>query len=148
MTTLEFDHVGVNVHDIDRVGRFFTALGFTCEGPFDLHGEWLDQLIGLRDAQVDMITATMPGGTASVEILAFNPVPDTDDDTALSVDAHGYRHVAFRVDDVGVFRSRAEAAGYRAIGDPVETGGAYRMYIAGPEGLFVEFIQPLPTPGG
>ena len=62
----------------------------------------------------------------------------------LPANAHGYRHVAYRVTDIDAVVAQARAAGYRTVGDVVDHQDIYRLaYIRGPEGLIVEVAEPL-----
>jgi catechol 2,3-dioxygenase-like lactoylglutathione lyase family enzyme len=141
MATMGFDHVGLNVEDLEAARGFFAALGFTCDGPWPLEGEWLDRLIGIPGAHADMVTAVPPSGDGVIEILAFPA--STRPEAGPGVDAHGLRHIAFRVEDAQAFVELARQAGFEAVGAIVETGGALRVYVRGPEGVFVEAVQPL-----
>ena len=144
MASFEFDHMSVVVHDLEAVTQFFVALGFRCEGRAELGGTWVDRIIGLEGTQVKMAMVSAPDGSGKLELSEFqSPVP-ADDRTELPANAHGYRHIAFRVPDIEAVLAKAQAAGYGTMGDVVDYEDIYRLaYIRGPEGLIVEVAQPL-----
>jgi len=48
MASIQFDHVGVVVHDLEATAQFFVDRGFHREGPIEVSGEWVDRVVGLE----------------------------------------------------------------------------------------------------
>ena len=46
------DHVGVIVDDLEAATEFFLDLGLEREGATSVQGEWVDNVIGLKDVQL------------------------------------------------------------------------------------------------
>ena len=58
-----FDHVGITVDDLDAVTSFFLKLGLEQEGESQIvEGDWLDTVIGIDDARVEVVMLQTPGG--------------------------------------------------------------------------------------
>ena len=56
----DFVHIGLVVEDLDETVRFLALLGFDCGKPAVHSGEWIDQIIGLDDATVEVVMAAAP----------------------------------------------------------------------------------------
>ena len=144
MATFEFDHVGVVVHNLEATARFFAYLGFDRGEPFDVGGSWVDRIIGLEGTRVEGIMVTAPGGSGKLELIKFHEPTRADDQTELPANAHGYRHMAFRVTDIDAVIAQARVAGYDTVGDIVDFENVFRIVQhRGPEGLIVEVAQPI-----
>jgi catechol 2,3-dioxygenase-like lactoylglutathione lyase family enzyme len=148
MASFRFDHVCAVVHDLEGVARFFTDLGFRSEGPTEVGGTWLDRVIGVDGARVEVIVMREPDGTGRLELVSFVEPAPAEDHAELPANAHGYRHIAYQVDDVDAVVAQAREAGYDTIGDVVAYQDTYRLaFIRGPEGLIVEVAEPLQPSG-
>lgn len=144
MASIEFDHVGVVVHDLEATAQFFVDLGFHHEGPIEVSGAWVDRIVGLEGVRAELIMVTAPDGSGKLELTAFHEPTRAEDQTELPANAHGYRHIAYRVTDIDAVVAQARAAGYYTVGDVVDYQDLYRLaYIRGPEGLIVEVAEPL-----
>ncbi|MDP5226595.1 MULTISPECIES: VOC family protein [Arthrobacter] len=149
MTTFKLDHIGVTVQDLEQVIAFFEALGFEVEGRAEVGGPWADRVNGLDGTQVEMAMVRPPGGGAGkLELTRFIAPPAEGNPAGLPVNAYGFSHVCFQVDDVRSVVSRAEAAGYGLVRELVNYQDVYLLaYIKGPEGLLVEVAEALQPPG-
>lgn len=144
MASIEFDHVGVVVHDLEVTAQFFVDLGFHREGPIEVSGAWVDRVVGLEGVRVELIIVNAPDGSGKLELTAFHEPTRAQDQVELPANAHGYRHIAYRVTNIDAVVARARAAGYDTVGDVVDYRDSYRLaYIRGPEGLIVEVAEPL-----
>src|ERR1700735_5060605 len=66
-----FVHVGLVVEDLDETVRFLAPLGFDCDEPGVYSGEWIDRIIGLEDATVEVVMARAPDGSDVFEVVRF-----------------------------------------------------------------------------
>jgi hypothetical protein len=57
-----FGHVGLVVEDLDETVRFLAVLGLHCGEPGVFNGEWIDRIIGLQNATVEVVMARAPEG--------------------------------------------------------------------------------------
>jgi len=49
-----FVHIGLVVEDLEETVRFLALLGFDCGKPGVFGGEWIDRIIGLENATVEV----------------------------------------------------------------------------------------------
>jgi hypothetical protein len=72
MASLEFDHVGVVMHDLESTARLFVGLGFIREGPIVVSGSWMDRIIGLEGARAELTTVRASDGHEHLELTTFH----------------------------------------------------------------------------
>ena len=97
-----FVHVGLVVEDLDETVRFLALLGFDCGEPGVFSGEWIDRIIGLENATVEVVMARAPDGSDMFEVVRFHspsagaqePAPAANQDSASEGSARstGNRH--------------------------------------------------------
>lgn len=146
MVVIEFDHVGVVVHNLEVTAQFFVDLGFHREGPIEVSGAWVDRVVGMEGVRAELIIVTAPDGSGKLELTAFHEPTRARDQAEPPANAHGYRHIAYRVTNIDAVVAQAREAGYHTVGDVVDYQDSYRLaYIRGPEGLIVEVAEPLPS---
>lgn len=145
MTTFRLDHVGVTVRDLEGALAFFQALGFEVEGRAEVGGPWADRVNGLDGTQVEMAMVRPPGGgEGKLELTRFISPPAEGDSDGRPVNAYGFSHICYQVDDVQDVVARAQEAGYGLVRELVNYQDVYLLaYIRGPEGLLVEVAQAL-----
>ena len=136
------DHVGITVADLDRALAFFVDLGLEVEGRTFLEGEFLDTVVGLRDARTEMIVLRAPDGGAGVELATFiRPEHQPGSPAAMATEL-GLRSVAFEVEDLQAIVDRLAAGGYDLVGGIGEYEGVWRMAsVRGPEGIIVSLAE-------
>jgi catechol 2,3-dioxygenase-like lactoylglutathione lyase family enzyme len=139
-----FDHVGITVEDLDTTTAFFETLGLEVEGRTFVEGEFIDTVIGMRDARTEIVMLRPPGGGTALELSSFvrpDPLPGSHRAPANEL---GLRSVAFEVDDLQAVVDRAAADGYGLVGGIGEYEGAWRMaYVRGPEGILVALAEQI-----
>jgi catechol 2,3-dioxygenase-like lactoylglutathione lyase family enzyme len=139
-----FVHVGLVVEDLDETVGFLGLLGFDCGEPGMFSGEWIDRIIGLEDATVEVVMARVPDGSDVFEVVRFRSPSTRAQEPAPAANRPGLRHVAFTVDDVRSVVDRLREAGWETIGEIVDYENVYRLcYVRGPEGLIVELAERL-----
>lgn len=141
---MRLNHVGLVVRDLAAAAQFFQDLGFTCEGPAEVGGPWVDRVIGISGARSRIMFVNAPDGGASLELTEFSSPASVEDPIDLPANSLGLRHVAYEVQDIQALITKAQAAGYPLVGEVVDYQDVYRLaYIRGPEGLLLELAQPL-----
>jgi catechol 2,3-dioxygenase-like lactoylglutathione lyase family enzyme len=145
----DFVHIGLVVEDLDETVRFLTVLGFDCGKPGVFSGDWIDRIIGLEDATVELVMVRFPDGSDVFEVVRFRSPSAGSDEPAPAANRPGLRHVAFKVDDVHRVVDRLREAGWDTVGEIVDYENTFRLcYVRGPEGLIVELAERLEgTPG-
>jgi catechol 2,3-dioxygenase-like lactoylglutathione lyase family enzyme len=144
MGVSSFVHAGVVVDDLAVVVEFLTSLGLECGEPMTVEGEWLDRIVDLPGARVEIVMARAPDGTGTLELAKFHAPPADADAEPAPPNRPGIRHIAYTVDDLRAVVDRMRTAGWDTVGDVVDYEGDYLLcYVRGPEGLIVELAEPL-----
>ncbi|HKP92151.1 MAG TPA: VOC family protein [Thermoleophilaceae bacterium] len=141
---IDFVHIGLVVEDLDETVRFLSLLGFDCGEPAVHGGEWIDRIIGLENATVEVVMARGPDGGDVFEVVRFRSPSASAEERAPAANRPGLRHVAFKVDDVRGVVDRVREAGWETVGEIVDYEGTFLLcYVRGPEGLIVELAERL-----
>ena len=142
--SISFEHVGVVVNDLETVAQFFAALGFDRGEPFEVGGPWVDRINGVESTRVTGMFVTAPDGSGAMELIEFHEPTRVQDPVNLPANAHGFRHIAYRVSDMDEMVARVRSAGYELVGEVVNYEDVFLLaYVRGPEGLIVELAQPV-----
>jgi len=137
-----FDHVGITVADLDMVSAFFVELGFEVEGRTLLEGEFLDTVIGIRDASTEIVMLRPSDGGVGLELASFiRPDPEPGSPAAMANEL-GLRSLAIEVDDLQAIIERLKKDGYGLVGGVGEYEHVWRMAaVRGPEGIIVSLAE-------
>ena len=136
-----FDHIGITVTDLDAAAAFFTALGLEVEGRSFVEGEFIDTVIGIRNARTEILMLTSPDGGTKVELSSFVR-PDPVVPPIAQANEIGLRSVAFEVDDLQVAVDRVAADGYELVGGIGQFEEVWTMaYVRGPDGIIVALAE-------
>jgi catechol 2,3-dioxygenase-like lactoylglutathione lyase family enzyme len=140
----DFVHIGLVVEDLDEMVRFLGLLGFDCSEPGVFGGEWIDRIIALENATVEVVMARGPDGNDVFEVVRFRSPSAGAQEPAPAANRPGLRHVAFKVDDVRGIVDRVREAGWETVGEIVNYQSTFLLcYVRGPEGLIVELAERL-----
>jgi catechol 2,3-dioxygenase-like lactoylglutathione lyase family enzyme len=140
----DFVHIGLVVEDLDETVRFLSLLGFECGEPGVFSGEWIDRIIGLENATVEVVMARGPDGSDMFEVVRFDSPSSGAQESAPAANRPGLRHIAFKVDDVRGLVARIREAGWDTVGEIVDYESTFLLcYVRGPEGLIVELAERL-----
>ncbi len=139
-----FVHVGLVVEDLAETVRFLALLGFDCGEPGVFSGEWIDRIIGLENARVEVVMARLPDGSDMFEVVRFHSPSAGAQEPASAANGPGLRHIAFTVDDVRDVVDRVREGGWDTVGEIVDYENTFLLcYVRGPEGLIVELAERL-----
>lgn len=142
------DHINIVVNDLEKVKAFFIALGFVLEDQAELSGGWISKTVGLADVEAEYAKLTLPGDSASIELIRFKNPPLTEIPTPEKANTQGFRHLAFRVSDIEQTVAFLKEKGI----DPLSAVQKYSktnkklVYFCGPEGILLEMAQYAETP--
>jgi catechol 2,3-dioxygenase-like lactoylglutathione lyase family enzyme len=140
----DFVHIGLVVEDLDETVRFLSLLGFDCGKAGVFSGAWIDRIIGLENAKVEVVMARGPDGSDVFEVVRFHSPSAGAEDPTPAVNRPGLRHIAFKVDDVRGVVERVREAGWETVGEIVDYESTFLLcYVRGPEGLIVELAERL-----
>jgi catechol 2,3-dioxygenase-like lactoylglutathione lyase family enzyme len=138
-----FDHVTVVVRDLDAAKRFFALLGFREARAVVIAGPPFDAYMGVADIAADHVTLVHESATPRLEVQLLRyrrPEPWTGGDPS-RLDALGYNHVCFAVDDVAAEVARLAAAGIAPKTGVLDFHDRKLVFLSGPEGITVELAE-------
>lgn len=138
-------HTNLIARDWRRLARFYEEL-FGCvplPPERDLHGAAVEAGTGVAGARIEGMHLLLPGFGAdgpTLEIFQYSKVAH---EGPRAVNRPGLAHLAFSVDSVEEFRSRALALGAAPVGETVTTAISPSTcvrwcYLADPEGNILE----------
>ena len=138
------EHVGVVVEDLEAATEFFLEVGLEREDATSVQGEWVDNVVGLKDVQADLVLVRTPDGSGKLELTKFHKPADDQGPHAAAANRLGIRHVAFVVDDLKTIVDRLRVKGIETVGKVQDYEGLFRLcYIRGPEGIIVELAEQI-----
>ena len=139
------DHTGITVSNLERSLEFWqNVLGFEFSHRAHQTGERVEQITGVKGAELKLAVVKAPGGH-KIELLEYlAPVDRKNVD--LRPSNVGHVHVALVVDDLDAILKKVAASGWKAAGEPqaLTTGpnaGKRVVYVRDPDGTTIEFMQ-------
>ncbi len=140
-----FVHTNLVGRDWKNLVRFYcNVFGCVLQGPDkDYSGEWLDRVTALQNAHLRGIHLLLPGygsNGPTLEIFSYDAMPPS---ATRAVNAPGFGHIAFSVDNVEQALAAVENAGGGTVGEIVmrnveDAGDLHVVYARDPEGNIVE----------
>ena len=142
---IHYSHTNIIAKDVTRMIAFYRdVMGCQSIGETrDLSGEWVDRLTGIPGAHIFGEHLALPGypaGGPTLEIFGYDFVLPQ---TVKAVNASGFAHITFAVDDVAETLRQVLACGGGQIGELVENRYADGrtitvVYATDPEGNILE----------
>jgi catechol 2,3-dioxygenase-like lactoylglutathione lyase family enzyme len=145
MAVQRMDNVSIVFEDLDGAVAFFVELGLTLEGKQQVEGSWVDGVIGIEGARVEIAMLRTPDGHSRLELSRFiRPKALTGQPANAPVNTLGYLRVMFAVDDIDDTVSRLQARGARLVDSIEQYEDKYRLcYIRGPEGVLIGLAEQI-----
>jgi len=138
------EHVGVIVDDLEAATTFFLDLGLEREGATTVQGEWVDNIVGLKDVRADVVVVRTADGSGKLELAKFHTPADTEGPQASAANRLGIRHILFLVDGLDAIVDELRGKGFNLVGHVQDYEGIFRLcYIRGPEGIIVELAEDI-----
>jgi catechol 2,3-dioxygenase-like lactoylglutathione lyase family enzyme len=138
------NHIGINVDDLEAAKTFFTDLGFTVAGESTMEGKLLDEVIGLKGAQTELVMLVAPDSELCLEVIKYHRPADPEGIRSHSPNTHGLGHIAFEVEDLDGIVESLKQKGYNLVGSVQNYENIWKLcYIYGPEGIIVELAEQL-----
>jgi hypothetical protein len=110
----------------------------------ELSGDWLDKTVGLEDVRARFISMKIPGAETVIELLAYdNPIGSADPKIG-SANQIGFRHIAFRVDDIAKWYEKLQVLKIDCYSEVQEVRnylGKKILYFKGPENIILELAE-------
>ena len=139
------DHVGVVVDDLEKAIAFFVELGMERTGAvMPVEGEWVDQVVGLENVQVDIAFVRTPDGHSQLELTRFRHPLATAPEPNPPANRLGLRRLMFLGEDLDDVIRRLRPHGGELIGEVAEYQDIYRLcYLRGPGGIIVALAEEI-----
>ena len=147
------DHTGITVSNLERALEFWqNVLGFEFSHRAHQSGEMVEQITGVKGAELKLAVVKAPGGH-KIELLEYLAPPDRKQHADLRPCDVGHVHVALMVDDLDAVLNTIAASGWEAAGKPqtLQSGpnaGKRVLYVRDPDGTTIEFMQPSGSASG
>ena len=137
------DHVTVAVRDLDGARRFFALLGFREERAVVIAGAPFDGYMGVPGIEADHVTLVHETAAPRLEIqlLRYRRPEAYAGNAPTRLDALGYNHVCFAVDDVDAELARLAAHGITPQSGVLDFHDRKLVFLTGPEGITVELAE-------
>src|SRR6266571_9219360 len=140
------DHTGITVSNLERALEFWqNVLGFEFSHRAHQSGEMVEQITGVKGAELKLAVLKAPGGH-KIELLQYLSPPDRKKHADVRPCDVGSVHVALLVDDLEPILQGISASGWKAAGQPqtLKSGpnaGKRVVYVRDPDGTTIEFMQ-------
>jgi catechol 2,3-dioxygenase-like lactoylglutathione lyase family enzyme len=140
-------HVGICVSDLERSLRFYRdALGFTYVSELEVAGEPAATLLGVENVRLKAVYLERDG--VRIELLFYGeqraPTPP-EPSGPRPMDAPGFTHLSFQVDDVRDALAALEAAGATVLAETVIEfpgfPGPVAAFLTDPDGTRIELVR-------
>jgi catechol 2,3-dioxygenase-like lactoylglutathione lyase family enzyme len=142
------DHTGVTVSCLnDALDFWVDVLGFQHLYTWKFENSpFIENLVGVKGAEMSL--AMVEGYGHRVELLEYQAPADRTIIRPRSCDV-GSVHIGLYVDDLDIALARVAEAGWLPVAEPQTVEGGERdgmrlIYVRGPDGVTIEFIQNAP----
>jgi catechol 2,3-dioxygenase-like lactoylglutathione lyase family enzyme len=139
------DHTGITVSSLDEALSFWGgAMGFQHLYTWDFENTpFVEELVGVKQAAMRLAMVAGPGHL--IELLEYRAPDDRQVLKPRSCDV-GSVHVGFHVANIDAWLERLSTMGWNALGkvQTIESGeraGLSLVYVRGPDGMTLEFLQ-------
>ena len=145
-TLSRVDHTGITVSSLQKSLDFWVdVLGFRHLYTWEFGNDaFIENLVDVKGASLSL--AMVEGYGHQIELLQYHSPDDRKTIEARASDA-GFIHIAMYVDDLDALLERIGEAGWHPLGAPQRVEGGERdglrlVYVRGPDGVTLEFLQP------
>ncbi len=139
----KINHVNIVVSNLDKTMAFFTQLGFTVGDKSELSGEWISDIVGLKNVNALYVTLSLPGTETNLELIEYKSPKSAQDPDMHKANQIGFRHIAFEVENIEDKVCRLKDKGIKFISS-IQTypkTGKRLVYFWGPDNILLELAQ-------
>ncbi|HEY1684022.1 MAG TPA: VOC family protein [Tepidisphaeraceae bacterium] len=145
------DHVNIVVADLEMMTAFYRdVLCLKVTKEVRIHGEWIDEVVGLTDVEADVVYLDLADGPR-IELIQYrSPVGGRPAGIEIS-NSIGLRHMAFKVDAIDELVAKLRLSGVKFFSEvrtvptaQVQYAGGVKkrlVYFRDPEGNLLEFCE-------
>jgi catechol 2,3-dioxygenase-like lactoylglutathione lyase family enzyme len=141
---LSFNHTAFTVSDLDAVIPFFRdLLGFELTSRAPRDGRLIARMTAIAGVDIEIAYVNGPGHR--IELIEYK-APDDREVVVPRLCDSGAAHVALNVTGIEDLVAASPAFGFSAVGEIIEIDagpnkGSKVVYLRGPDGITVEYIQ-------
>ncbi len=137
-------HVGLVVKNLDEAIHFWCEImGFTILRKMNESGDYLDNMMGLKDVKVTTVKLKAPDGNI-LELLNFSSHPSENTWNGFPYST-GFTHIALTVSNIDVMFNKLKETGVTFPSSPqISPDGLVKViYAKGPEGILLELVEDI-----
>jgi len=140
---MEIRHIGITVHDIDLMCRFYRDI-LEFNDPCSLTHEpdvWIHKLTGIDHAM--LATLKLRNGRNTIELLHYaNSELAPEHDLHREIYRGGISHIALTVDQLSTLVNHLKTYTYvQFLGEIQENDNVYVVFLRDPEGNILELVE-------
>jgi catechol 2,3-dioxygenase-like lactoylglutathione lyase family enzyme len=141
MNIESIDHVNIVVTDLAGMTAFYRdVLGMQVTKEVTIHGQWIDDTVGLSGVMADVVYLELPAGPR-VELIRYRTPAGTRPPHLEKPNSGGLRHMAFRVSDIDAAAAELRAAGVK-VGEVQTVPSEQVRYAGGVRKRLLYFYDP------
>ncbi|MDM5317213.1 VOC family protein [Fictibacillus sp. b24] len=138
------DHVSINVNNLSEAKAFFLDLGLEVKAEWEMEGEQLDRIVGLKGVKTACVGLGMPDGQVWIELVKFYSPSDERETQQPFANTLGIRHICFAVEDIEAIVANLKSKGTEIFSEIEQYEDRYKLcYVRGPEGIILELAEKI-----
>jgi catechol 2,3-dioxygenase-like lactoylglutathione lyase family enzyme len=143
MKVTKIDHINIVLSDLEKGVDFFVRLlGFKVFKRGDLEGDWIDQVVGLKNVKATYVKLTLGEGKTNLELLKYHTPEGHFDESVSKANHMGLRHFALQVEGIEALYQNLKEAGVTIFSEIQTYNGSKKLvYFLGPEGVILELCE-------
>ena len=142
MSLVEFRHVGIVVKNLDLMERFYTELGFELYLKLDESGQFIENVVGIKDVRITTSKFRL-NGTSILELIKYEKPLSVKSYQKTNSNREGWSHLALTVNDYEKFKSILDCYGGKIERNPLisDCGKFQVVYCLDPEENIIEIVM-------
>jgi catechol 2,3-dioxygenase-like lactoylglutathione lyase family enzyme len=142
MKVNRIDHVSINVNNLSEAKAFFFDIGLEVKAEWELEGDQLDRIVGLKNVKTSCVGLGMPDGHTWIELVKYYTPAGESDPQLPSPNTLGIRHICFDVEDLEAIVAVLKEKGIETFSEIEQYEDSYRLcYIR--EGIILELAEKI-----
>ncbi|WGG44620.1 VOC family protein [Rossellomorea sp. DA94] len=138
------DHISINVNDLSKAKEFFVDLGLEVKAEWEMDGELLDTVVGMKGVKTSCVGMGLPDGLTWLELVKYLTPSDEKGIQQTFPNTLGIRHICFAVEDLETMVAHLKRKGTETFSEIQQYEERYRLcYVRGPEGIILELAEEI-----
>ncbi len=139
----KIDHINISVTNIEVSKNFFiNLLGFELIKEGILEGDWIDNVVGLKNVKAKYSQLAISNSETNLELIQYDsPTPKKDGNINKS-NQIGFRHIAFEVKDIEKLYQKLKDSDVEFF-SKIQTYNINKKlcYFKGPDNIILELAE-------